>query len=215
MSAPKTHPQFQTGQTYACWLRRPQLSATCVPTAIRATARHAAVRCKADERQRLVQQCRHITRPRLANERLQINNAGQMPPKFMTAWRDGTTHSVLSPLQFLHWPHLIRFHGVLAPNDKLRAMVVPHDPEQATGKSELTATGLGCAHGPPTRIRWARLLKHEFHIDLEHCPNCGGQLKIIATILESAVIERIWTHLGLPARAPPRVPARGDFEQAA
>ena len=52
-------------------------------------------------------------------------------------------------------------------------------------------------------------------IDLEHCPNCGGQLKIIAAILEAPVIERILTHLGLQARAPPRVPARGDLQQAA
>ena len=80
--------------------------------------------------------------------------------------------------------HLIRFHGVLAPNAKLRAMVVPHGPEQATGKSELAATEPGCAHGRPARISWARLLKRVFEIDLEHCPNCGGQLKIIAAILE-------------------------------
>lgn len=45
------------------------------------------------------------------------------------------------------------------------------------------------------------MLKHVFEIDLEHCPNCGGELKIIAAILESAVIERILTHLGLQARA--------------
>ena len=50
--------------------------------------------------------------------------------------------------------------------------------------------------------------KRVFDIDLEHCPNCGGELKIIAVILESAVIERILTHLGLQARAPPRAPAR-------
>ena len=31
-------------------------------------------------------------------------------------------------------------------------------------------------------------------------PNCGGRLKIIASIVESAVIERILTHLGLQAR---------------
>ena len=31
-------------------------------------------------------------------------------------------------------------------------------------------------------------------------PNSGGQLKIIASIVESAVIERILTHLGLQAR---------------
>jgi hypothetical protein len=46
-------------------------------------------------------------------------------------------------------------------------------------------------------------------IDMEHCPNCGGELKIIAAILEQSVIEKILTHLGLQARAPPRAPARG------
>jgi len=39
-------------------------------------------------------------------------------------------------------------------------------------------------------------------LDLEHCPQCGGELKIIAAIEEPAVIVRILTHLGLPARAP-------------
>ena len=34
-------------------------------------------------------------------------------------------------------------------------------------------------------------------------PNCGGELKIIAAILEQPVIEKIVTHLGLQARAKP------------
>jgi len=46
-----------------------------------------------------------------------------------------------------------------------------------------------------------------FDLDLEHCPSWGGELKIIA-ILEQPVIEKILTHLGLQARAPPRAPAR-------
>jgi hypothetical protein len=50
---------------------------------------------------------------------------------------------------------------------------------------------------------------------MEHCPNCGGELKIIAAILEQPVIEKILTHLGLQARAPPRSPARGQALQAA
>jgi len=36
-----------------------------------------------------------------------------------------------------------------------------------------------------------------FGIDIEHCSNCGGELKIIAAILEQPVIEKILTHLGL------------------
>ena len=51
--------------------------------------------------------------------------------------------------------------------------------------------------------------------DVQHCLNCGGKLTIIAVILESAVIERILTHLGLRARAPPQAPARGQARQAA
>ena len=51
---------------------------------------------------------------------------------------------------------------------------------------------------------WPRLFRRVFDIDLEHCPQCGGELKIIAAIEEPAVIVRILTHLGLPAAARPR-----------
>ena len=39
-------------------------------------------------------------------------------------------------------------------------------------------------------------------------PPCGGTLKIIAAIEHPPVITKIVTHLGLPARAPPRAAAR-------
>ncbi len=57
---------------------------------------HAAVRCGADDRQALEQLCRYITRPALANERVQTNAAGQVVLKLKTPWRDGTTHLVMS-----------------------------------------------------------------------------------------------------------------------
>jgi hypothetical protein len=60
----------------------------------------------------------------------------------------------------------------------------------------------------PARLSWARLLKRVFDIDLEHCPHCGGPSKIIAAIVDSTVIAKILTHLGLAARAPPRAAAR-------
>jgi len=60
-----------------------------------------------------------------------------------------------------------------------------------------------------------RLIKRVFEIDMQHCSNCGGELKIIAAILEQPVIEKILTHLGLQARAPPRAPAHGQALQAA
>ncbi len=45
--------------------------------------------------------------------------------------------------------------------------------------------------------------KRVFDIDIEHCPHCGGTLKIIADIEDPAVITKILAHLGLPTRAPP------------
>jgi len=47
-----------------------------------------------------------------------------------------------------------------------------------------------------------------FEIDIEQCPRCGGRLKIIAAIVDPQVIAQILTHVGFPARAPPRSPAR-------
>ncbi len=56
---------------------------------------------------------------------------------------------------------------------------------------------MGCLHPMPD---CARLLKRVFDIDLEPCPQCVGDLKIIAAIKEPALIVRILKHLGLHAR---------------
>jgi hypothetical protein len=77
--------------------------------------------------------------------------------------------------------------------------------------TEQMLEGRAAELGPAAQAR----LSSAFEIDLERCPNCGGELKIIAAILEQPVIEKILTHLGLQARAPPRAPARGQALQAA
>jgi len=56
--------------------------------------------------------------------------------------------------------------------------------------------------------RSTNLLVQALDIDIEHCPNCGGALKIIAAIEDPPVIVKIRRHLGLPNRGPPRAPAR-------
>ncbi|WP_292994858.1 hypothetical protein [Nitrosomonas sp.] len=135
---------------------------------------------------------------------------------------------VLSPLEFTQWLaalvprprlNLIRFasfrfakylltsfHGVLAPNAKLRSEIIP-----GSKKNKSHASNANDAVPPSQatmRISWARLLKRVFEIDIEHCPHCGGNMKIIAAILERTAITKIPNHLGLTARAPPRSPAK-------
>ncbi|MCZ2438934.1 MAG: transposase [Burkholderiales bacterium] len=140
-----------------------------------------------------------------SDERVQLNAAGQVELKLKTPWRDGTTHLVMSPLEFMQRLaalvprprlHLIRFHGVLAPNAKLRALVVPQGPaaqeEPLTEAAVVAECEIESAQARPGRIGWARLLKRVFDIDMQHCPNCGaGELKIISTILERPVVEKI------------------------
>jgi hypothetical protein len=172
----------------------------------------AGVRCAAEQRQALEHLRRYITRPAIANERLSVDHAGQVVLKLKTPYRDGTSHLVMSPLEFMQRLaalvprprlHLIRFHGALAPHAKLRAAIVPIPAQTTTGH----AAACDHAHGAPARMSWARLLKRVFDFDVERC-GCGGKLKIIAAIEEPAVIERMLTHLGLSARPPPRAPAQ-------
>jgi hypothetical protein len=85
----------------------------------------------------------------------------------------------------------------LAPNAKLRSKIVPAPAERATEPPTDHAQG----QGETPRMSWARLLKRVFDIDIEHCPNCGGALKIIAAIEDPPVIVKILSHLGLPTRA--------------
>ena len=102
---------------------------------------HAEVCCAAHERKKLEHLCRYITRPAIANERLALNRTGQVVLTLKTPYRDGTTHIVMSPLEFLQRLaalvprprlHLIRFHGVLAPNARLRPEIILRRQRQAT-----------------------------------------------------------------------------------
>ena len=80
--------------------------------------------------------------------------------------------------------HLIRFHGVLAPNAKPRALVVPREvpreaprevpqaPEPSAQESMPPKCEANCEQLRPLRRGWAALLKRVFDLDLEHCPNC-------------------------------------------
>ena len=186
---------------------------------------HAAVRCGAHRRKELERLCRYITRPAIANERLKRNPAGQVVLQLKSPYRDGTSHIVMAPLEFM------QRLAVLVPASQATSDSLPwpaRSPRQITVRAQIVPSEPVTAHeacdhhaqtpaaSAPERMSWACLLKRVFDIDIEHCPNCGGRLKIIAAIVAPAVIAKILTHLHLPARAAPRSPARPlDLFQAA
>ena len=51
---------------------------------------------------------------------------------------------------------------------------------------------------------WAQRLKCVFAIDIEKCEKCGSKMKVIASIEDPDVIDKILKHLGLDQSGSPR-----------
>jgi hypothetical protein len=62
---------------------------------------HAAVATRAHERKKLERICRYIARPAIAEPRLSLTKSGNVRYELKTPYRDGTTHVVFGPLDFL------------------------------------------------------------------------------------------------------------------
>ena len=81
--------------------------------------------------------CRYISRPAIAEKRLSLTPGGNVRYQLKTPYRDGTTHVIFEPLDFIARlaalvprprVNLTRFHGVFArgglpPNSRHRALV--------------------------------------------------------------------------------------------
>ena len=132
-----------------------------------------------------------------------------------TPYRDGTTHVVFEPLDFMARlaalvprprAHLTRYHGVFAPHSWWRAEVT------AAGRGKPRATDLRTPAERHRALTWAQRLKRVFGIEIETGETCGGEVKVIASIEDPAVIGKILGHLesraspagsGPPSRGPP------------
>ena len=64
------------------------------------------------------------------------------------------------------------------------------------------------ARTTPRAQAWAKLMGQvgeEFPLE---CPNCGGDIRLIAFITEPWAIRKILTHLGEPLEPPPPIPKK-------
>jgi len=170
---------------------------------------HAATRIAAGDKAGLERLCKYVSRPPLAHGSLQELWEDDYAFKLKTPWSDGTTHIILSPSELIEKlcalvppprVNLVRYHGILAPNAKGRAAVVPKKPDEEEVRKTRGAS--------KNRILWAALLKRTFRLDLETCPNCGGRMRIVAAITDRASIKRYLDGVGLPSAIPEIKPAR-------
>jgi hypothetical protein len=172
---------------------------------------HAGIGIEADARGKLERLCRYVSRPAVAEERLARTERGDVHLQLKTPYRDGTTHVILEPLDFLARlaalvppprTHLTRYHGVFAPHHALRAAITPAG--RGRGARHAAAEQPMPKHASMT---WAQRLKRVFAIEIETCRRCGGKLTVIASIEDPALIERILAHLAQRReREPPYLP---------
>ena len=95
---------------------------------------------------------------------------------------------------------------LLAPNHRWRAAVTPAG--RGRGKS-VAAQPEKSAIERHVAMSWAQRLKRVFGIDVESCVRCGSAVRVIASIEEPVLIERILEHVrgkagsDTAARGPP------------
>ena len=165
---------------------------------------HAGVAARANQRDKLERLCRYITRAAVSEKRLSLTNQSQVRYELKTPYRDGTTHVIFEPVDFIAKlatlvpkprVNLTRFHGVFAPNSKHRALVTP----AKRGKGNERKAADGQEEQIPVQrhasMTWAQRLKRVFKIDVERCRVCGGSARVIACIEDPVVIKKILVHL--------------------
>ena len=160
----------------------------------------------AHERDKLERLCRYVSRPPVAERRLSIAAHGNIRYRLKTPYRDGTTHVIFEPLDFIAKlaalvprprVNLTRYHGVFAPNSRIRAQITPPARRSAAPAPSPEVSPTPARAG----MSWAQRLKRVFNIDIETCGVCGGTLKVIACIEDPAVIQKILSHLEQKANA--------------
>lgn len=142
---------------------------------------HAGVAAKAHERKKLERLCRYIARPAVSEKRLSLTPNGNVRYQLKTPYRDGTTHVIFEPLDFIARlaalvpkprVNLTRFHGVFAPNNKLRALVTPA--KRGKGNQAKVVDELPTPAERRASMSWAQRLKRVFNIDRGHCMHRGS-----------------------------------------
>ena len=180
---------------------------------------NAAVSCQPQQRNKLERLCRYVARPPLALERLSVSEDGKLRYALKHPYADGTTHFLFTPLDLLARlaaliprprVNLIRYHGVFAPNSKLRARIVPGKrPRSAQRPANCSNKPTPATRAESPRLTWAERLKRAFEFDVTICPLCSGRLRVIADITDPAIINKILTHIR-QSRAPPAKASRND-----
>jgi hypothetical protein len=184
---------------------------------------HAGIGIEAEQRGKLERLARYVSRPAVAEERLALTERAEVHVQLKTAYRDGTTHVLLEPLDFLARlaalvppprAHLTRYHGVFAAASAWRAAITPSGRGRGTRHQAVLKPPPEQPVSRRAAMTWMQRLKRVFAIEIERCARCGGRLTVVASLSDPALIEHILArvrpaaedeeHAPFAARAPPQ-----------
>ena len=155
---------------------------------------------------------RYMARPPVCSERLSLNEEGQVEYRFKRPWKDGRTHVVLSPLEFIEklstlvplpYLNLTHYSRVLACNSRYPSRVIPGKTRSQIKQEQVENEVPALQRGS-----WSKLLARLFMIDVTKCSDCNGEVKVIAVIFEKSVTHKILSSVGLNPQPPPQASAR-------
>jgi hypothetical protein len=117
--------------------------------------------------------CRYISRPAVSEKRLSLTPNGNVRYQLKTPYRDGTTHVIFEPLDFIARlaalvpkprVNLTRFHGVFAPNSKHRALITPSKRGKGSNAKVSDSDEPAAAGERRAAMTWAQRLKRVFNM---------------------------------------------------
>jgi hypothetical protein len=161
---------------------------------------HAGVAAKDHERSKVERLCRYITRLPVDETRLSLKAKGKVRVELKTTYRDGTTRIILERLDCMARlatrvskprVNLTRFHGVYAPNCKLRSVIASGNKKKYANIKKKKINDDQSDVNRQAAMTWAQRLKRVFNIDISVCNQCGSRVKVTACIEYPDVISKI------------------------
>ncbi len=190
---------------------------------------HNRVRVEPEAGHAVERLARYIMRPPISLERMHWSGGDEVlyQPKGGhdgRARQPGDEAETFDPAEFLarvimHVPeprrHLVRYYGAYSnvSRGKRRRQTEADIGAAARDTDHATSVQADRDHSPDARAlrSWAQLIKRVYEVDPLVCPKCGGEMRIIAFIIDHDVVDAI---LRLLAKAEARSP-RGPPSTAA
>ena len=185
---------------------------------------HNRVRVEPEDQPAVERLARYIMRPPISLERMAWDGVGEVRYRRKCGHENSGLQQreveTFDPAEFLarvimHIPeprrHLVRYYGWYSNVSRGKR----RKEEDELGRPVAVGTGV------PSRARrdetpnaralrrsWAQLIKRIYEVDPLVCPKCGSEMKVIAFIIDHAVVDKILRHLERVkagrARGPPQ-----------